>query len=142
MSANPFVRYQRLSGDRRRLLLRAVATLTMASVAVSLRPFRRTICFGSVPRGQLTQVSPEDVVWAVEAAARRIPVRTMCLEKGLATQRMLRTAGIDALLHYGARHEPASRDLEAHVWVTVDGQTVIGDNAATGFASVATFPVS
>jgi hypothetical protein len=62
----------------------------------------------------------------VEAAARRLPWRTACIQKGLAVQRMLRSSGIDAVLHYGARHRPVTGKLEAHVWVTVDGRAVAG----------------
>jgi len=64
----------------------------------------------------------------------------MCIEKGLALQRLLRTSGTDARLHYGARHDPVSGRLEAHVWVTVDGRAVIGGEEAVGFAEVASYP--
>ena len=140
MSANPIARYQRLPGTRRRLLPRAVLTLTLASVAVALCPFPRAIRFGSVTLSRRSKILADDIVWAIEAAARRLPWRTVCLQRGLASQHMLRSAGIDAVLHFGARHEPKSRDLEAHVWVTVDGHPVIGGEQAIGFASVATFP--
>ena len=139
MSANPLATYQRLSKARRRLLPRALITLAAASAAVALLPFRRAIRFGCAEGGR-TEVSADDVVWAVETISRRMPWRTVCLQKGLAVQYMLRSAGIDARLHYGARHDPASRDLEAHVWVTVGGRAVIGGEGAGGFAAVATFP--
>jgi Transglutaminase-like superfamily len=134
-------RFRRLGGDRRRLLLRAAIALAGSSAAVKLLPFRRAIAYGSVP------VSPErsgavaaDQVWAVEAVARRLPSRTMCIEKGLAVQRLARAAGIDARLHYGARHEPGSGKLQAHVWVTVGGRAIIGGEEAAAFNEVATYP--
>ena len=139
MSANPLASYQRLSKARRRLLPRAMITLAAASAAVALLPFRRAIRFGCA-EGAATEVSEDDVVWAVETIARRMPWRTVCLQKGLAVQYLLRSAGLDARLHYGARHDPTSRDLEAHVWVTVGGRAVIGGEGAGGFAAVATFP--
>jgi hypothetical protein len=64
----------------------------------------------------------------------------LCIEQGLAAQRMLRRGGRDALLHYGARQNPASGRLEAHVWVSVDERTVIGGEEAPGFAAVAAYP--
>lgn len=140
MSANPLVRYQRLSTARRVLLPRAIATLAAASLAVALFPFRKAIRFGSIELQSRAEASTNDIVWAVEAASRRMPWRTVCLQKGLAAQRMLRATGIDARLHYGARHEPGSRGLEAHVWVTVAGHPVIGADQAEAFAEVATFP--
>ena len=140
MSANPLASYQRLPKARRRLLPRAMITLAAASATVALLPFRRAIRFGCAEGGRRREVSSDDVVWAVETVSRRMPWRTVCLQKGLAVQYMLRAAGVDARLHYGARHEPTSRDLEAHVWVTVGGRAVIGGEGAGGFAAVATFP--
>jgi hypothetical protein len=64
----------------------------------------------------------------------------MCIEKGLTVQRMLRAAGADAVLHYGARHHPDTRKLQAHVWVTVGGKAVIGGEEAPEFAPVAVYP--
>jgi hypothetical protein len=64
----------------------------------------------------------------------------MCIEKGLAVQRILRSSGVNAVLHYGARHHSETSRLEAHVWVTVDGRPVIGGEDAPEFASVATYP--
>ena len=82
----------------------------------------------------------EDCLWAVDAAARRLPWRTMCIEKGLAVQRLLRRNGIDARLHYGARNNAYRDRLEAHVWVTVDGRAVIGGEEADDFAELASYP--
>lgn len=138
--AKSLTRYHRLPKVRRALLPRALGTLVIVSAAVSVLPFRKAIRIGSSALSRRVKRSPEDVVWAVETASRRLPWRTVCLQQGLAAQHMLRSAGYDAILHYGARHEPESRDLEAHVWVTVNGVPVIGGEEATGFASVATFP--
>lgn len=123
------------------LFLRAAAILTLASAIVALLPFRRAVGFGGVTLGDRPKsIRTEDCVRAVEAAARRVPWRAMCIEKGLTVQRLLRRAGVDARLHYGARHHPESGALEAHVWVTVDGQAVIGGDAAADFAEVASYP--
>jgi hypothetical protein len=53
---------------------------------------------------------------------------------------MLRSRGTEAILHYGARHHPESRKLEAHLWVTVEGRTIIGGEEARGFAVIASYP--
>ena len=140
MSANLLARYHHLPKIRRAILPRAVGTLVIASAAISLLPFGKAIRIGSIAPKRRIGVSAEDIVWAVEAASRRMPWRMVCLQKGLAAQRMLRSAGYDAILHYGARHEPDSRDLEAHVWVTIDDRPVMGGGGAAGFARVATFP--
>lgn len=130
----------RLSAEHRRLLVRAGLLLSIASAIVALLPFRRALAFGSVPLGRRARLDVDDCVWAVRAAAKRVPWRTVCIEQGLTLQRMLRRAGVDALLHYGARHDPKSGRLEAHVWVSVGDQTIIGGEDAAGFAELATYP--
>ena len=140
MIADPLVRLRRLGAERLRLLIRAGVLLTVVSVSVALLPFRRAIPFGSVPLGNRRRPDAKEIVWAVEAAARRLPWRTMCIEKGLVVQRMLRSGGVDAILHYGARHHDETRKLEAHVWVTVGDRVVIGGEETAGFAEVAAFP--
>lgn len=121
------------------MLLRAVVLLGLASAAVALLPFRIAVRFGCSRLGR-ARASPDETVWAIEAASRRLPWRTMCIEKGLAVQRMLRSGGLEAVLHYGARHHPETGNLEAHVWVTVGGQPVVGGMEAGDFAAIATYP--
>lgn len=121
------------------LLLRAAALLTLASAAVAMLPFRVIIRLGSTALGN-RRWSADEAIWAVEAAAKRVPWRTVCIEKGLVAQRLLRAAGIDAVLLYGARHDPQAGKLEAHVWVTVGGRAVIGGAEAPGFAAIAAYP--
>jgi hypothetical protein len=137
---NPVDRLRRLGPERRRLLPRAMMALTAASVAVAFLPFRKAVRLGCISPANGPRVSVGDCVWAVEAASRRLPWRTMCIEKGLAVQRLLRGAGLDAVLHYGARHDPLSARLEAHVWVSVGGAIVIGGEEAADFREIATFP--
>ena len=140
MRVSPFRKFRRLERARRRLLVRAGSMVSAASAAVACLPFRHAIRFGSVPVSERGRDRAEECVWAVEAVARHLPWRTMCIEKGLAVQRLLRRSGTDARLHYGARHDPVSGKLEAHVWVTVDGIPVIGGEQAAEFAEVASYP--
>jgi hypothetical protein len=140
MSAGPFSRLRRLGSERRRLLVRAALLLTGASIAVAALPFRVAIRFGAVPASGRAGGTKDGAVWAVEAASRLLPWRTMCIEKGLAVQRLLRSGGVDAVLHYGARHSPETGRLEAHVWVTADGQPIIGAEEAPQFAEIVSFP--
>jgi hypothetical protein len=140
--ANPFLRLQRLSRQRQLLLIRAAAILSLASATVALLSFRRAIRFSNIAIGAppRRRLPIEDCVWAVEAAARRLPWRAVCIEKGLALQRLLRRGGVDARLHYGARLHPITDALEAHVWVTVEGEPVIGGEEASNFSEIAIFP--
>jgi len=133
-------RWYQLPRQRRRALLRALFALSGASAAVAFLPFRTAIEFGSVALKRRIDVTPEDCVWAVDFAAQRVPWRAMCIQKGLAVQRLLRRAGVDALLHYGARRATDSGELQAHVWVSVADQVVIGGEEAPEFAEIAAFP--
>ena len=139
ISSTSLARLRCLNGRQRRLLLRAAVLLGLASAVVALLPFRIAVRFGSVRLG-FGSARLDESVWAVEAASRRLPWRTMCIEKGLAVQRMLRSSGVDAVLHYGARNHPETGKLEAHVWVTVEARAVIGGGEAPDFASIAAYP--
>jgi hypothetical protein len=139
MNARLIDRWRHLDGVRRTLLIRAGWWLSIASAAVALIPFNRAIRLGCVRVPRARKTSVDDLVWAVEAASRYLPWRTMCIEQGLAAQRMLRADGIAAVLHYGVRHHPESGDLEAHVWVTVNERSIIGGKQAPRFAQVATY---
>ena len=149
-TAGPLSRFHRFGRERRGLLIEAASALALACAAVAFLPFRRAIRLGSVAPEPRRSGSVSDCAWAVEAAARRLPLRAVCIQKGLALravciqkglalQRMLRRRGFDALLHYGARNEPPGK-LHAHVWVSVEGDVVMGGNERPDFAEIAVFP--
>ena len=134
------MRWSRLSGRRQRLLFEAAATLIAVSVALRVLPFRRVIRLGAVSVRGRSEDAAEDCIWAMEAAARRLPWPIVCIQKGIAGQRLLRRHGIDAKLHYGIANPADRPKLEAHVWVTVGGEPVIGGTEARAFAPVAAYP--
>jgi len=51
---------------------------------------------------------------------------------------MLRRRGVSATLHFGAARE--EEKLIAHVWVTVDGEEVVGCESKDRFFELARFP--
>lgn len=138
-TAGPLSRFHRFGRERRGLLIEAASALALACAAVAFLPFRRAIRLGSVAPEPRRSGSVSDCAWAVEAAARRLPLRAVCIQKGLALQRMLRRRGFDARLHYGARNEPPGK-LHAHVWVSVEGDVVMGGSERPDFAELAVFP--
>jgi len=138
--ANILSRYRRLNPRCKRLLREASFALGLASFAVAVLPFLRAIRLAAVPLSEPKHDSSiAELRWAIEAAASRLPFRTMCIEQGIAMQRLLRQRGIDARLHYGARSD-GSVGLAAHVWVTVADHIVIGAAEARNYAEVAVFP--
>jgi hypothetical protein len=136
-------RFQGLDRERQLLLLEALITLTLTSAALHVLPFKRAIRLGSIGLGiPKPRMSVESVVWAIEAVGRRLPWKIVCIQSGLAAQRMMRRRGIEAILHYGIANERPSSRLEAHVWVSVNGKPVLGGAEAREFVPVATYPES
>lgn len=79
------------------------------------------------------------VRWAIAAASRRVPWRTMCFEQGLAAHLMLRRRGLPSVLYYGAAPNK-EKGLAAHVWVRVGVIEIVGCEIADQFAVLAVFP--
>lgn len=122
------------------LMAEALLLLLAASAMVRLMPFRRIVRLAQsplrVPSGD--PVDLDRLRRAVEAWARRVPWRAVCIQCALALHLLLRRRGIGSELHYGIR-KGADRPLSAHVWLSVDGVTLIGGEAAADHVPVATF---
>ncbi|MEA3063964.1 MAG: hypothetical protein QOJ27_392, partial [Sphingomonadales bacterium] len=113
------------------LLAEALAALALASLAIALLPFRRVAAAASARGRREPRVDPETVRrvrGAVQGWARRVPWKAVCFQRGLALHWMLRRRGIRSVLLYGARRK--GDGLAAHVWVDVEGKTVIGGEEA------------
>lgn len=124
------------------LFAEALITLGIASAAIGLLSFR------SVARMMgRREVRPEalkhdpgraaEIAQAVTRASRRAPWRSVCFHEGLAAHWMLRRRGYPSRLHYGLSKV---QNLSAHVWVTTDGQTIVGGDREPEFHCVAIFP--
>ncbi len=123
------------------MLAEALAALALASLAIALLPFRRVAAAASSSIRGPERTDSETVRRARSAVtgwSRRVPWRAVCFQKGLALHWMLRRRGIPSALLYGARRD--GDGLAAHVWVDVDGETVMGGDEAPDFACLARFP--
>ena len=69
-------------------------------------------------------VKSETLLWAMQAAKRRCPLRTTCLGEALVAEALFRQHGYQPTLCIGA----ARRDgrFEAHAWLEHDNAVVIG----------------
>ena len=120
----------------------AAVALCLAALMVAFMPFRnvvRTAAWrgAAIPRGDPDAVAEKAAV-AIDRAARRLPLRLVCIQRSLALQWMLRRRGHPAHLHYGILNE---RDrLTAHVWVSLAGQILLGEAGAATHACVTTIP--
>lgn len=122
------------------LMAETLLLLAAASAMVRLLPFRRIVSLAQSPlRAPSGSTADLDRLRrAVEAWARRVPWRAVCIQCALALHLLLRRRGIGSELHYGIRNG-ADRPLSAHVWLSVDGVTLIGGEAAADHVPVATF---
>ena len=120
----------------------AACALTLAWAAIRLLPFRmlmRTTRIGPAPAAQPdARAGSRDVRQAVKRAARRLPWTIVCFPEGLAVHWMLRRRGLVSQLHYGLR--PSVEKLSAHVWVTLAGEVIVGEEADDPHHCVAIFP--
>ena len=137
-------RLRRLDWSERWMLLEACATLAVASLAIAVLPFRRLAAMMTGAVGAARAPGEQDATverarWAVLAASRRLPWRTVCFQQGLALHIMLRRRGLGSVLHYGVRQE-AGKGVTAHVWIRLGGADILGGREAAGFACLATFP--
>jgi len=75
------------------------------------------------------------IVWAVEAASRRVP-RATCLTQALAAKLLLRAVGQNAQLRLGVAHNPDG-SFRAHAWLEHAGRPILG---GTGIQSMVRLP--
>lgn len=64
------------------------------------------------------------VVWAVKVVDDRVPGDRTCLVRSLSAEFLLRLYGIDPEHRIGVHPDD---DLEAHSWLELDGEVLIGD---------------
>jgi hypothetical protein len=130
-------RFKNLSAGERRLFFRALLLVAAIRVALWTLPFKVTRAWvdwlrqPAGPGRELDRRSMVQVVWAVEAASRRIPGAT-CLTQGMATQVLLGRLGQLSELHLGVARNKLDGRFEAHAWVEAQGH-VINGGAIEGF---------
>lgn len=138
-------RYRVLPAPRRRLLREALRHLLGARLALAFVPFRRLAAglgvLGAesapeVPAEQ--QPAVEEVAWAVQAVARRVPWDSRCLAQALAGFRMLRARGIAATVYFGVRRDPAA-PFNAHAWLRCGGRVVTGEAGHQAYRVICQF---
>lgn len=118
-------RFVRLSPPERALLLQAAILIVSVRLALrflSVERLQTLACHWAGNAG--TPVTSERIVWAVEAAARKIPAST-CLSKALAAQALLARHGHTSDLMIGVAKDGAS-GLEAHAWITCQDKILMG----------------
>src|SRR5207248_4569283 len=122
------LRFLGLLRVERRLLADAAFMLAAASVGVRigrLATVRRWLARLSVISARGSEIARQRIIWAVDAASRRIPGAGTCLPRALAAQAMLARHGFPASFRIGVGRTDDGTFV-AHAWVESDGEVVIG----------------
>jgi len=134
-------KFRTLPHSRRAILVEASFWLVVARLLIMVLPFRwiaRRIGRLRQPealpldhtRGSAVPRDSPDVAhsvsWAIDRAARVLPMQLVCLPRALAAWQMLRRRGIHAQVHFGASRAAGRDALMSHAWVDADGVEVTG----------------
>jgi hypothetical protein len=125
---------------RRAYLREAALLLILARLAVRFVPPARIFAWANRPPRCIRRFATEEIrwiSWAVENLGARPWTRALCLPRALAAQAMLRRRGIAGRLCLGVRR--AAGELDAHAWVEIGGNKVVGGDALDGFTRIAEF---
>jgi hypothetical protein len=147
MPSKPLItRLRKLGWSRTIRLAETTLMLALASAAIAVLPFRwLTTMLGrsTAPPRHPAADEPEiaAAVRDIEAAARRLPWKIVCFQKGVALHWILARRGIPTVVHYGVG-QSGEKGLTAHVWISAHGRNVLGGEIAQEYVCLATFPAS
>ena len=124
----------------RRLLAAAVWQILRAWVMLRLLPFRSIAASLNQPAvgDPAGAIDVRKVRWAVESAARHLPLSLTCLPQAFAASWLLQARGGRPCLYYGVAKTESG--FVAHAWVELDGVPVVGHRVADQFTVLTTFP--
>jgi hypothetical protein len=138
-----FNRFLNLSTDEQVFLLRAVLLVGLVRLGLWLLPLRTLQhALGSLFKREKTpgkqQLPVERISWAVQVAGSIVP-RSTCLVQALAVQALLASGGQASTLCIGVAKD-ADSSIEAHAWVEMDGQVIIGATEPGRYTRLMTVP--
>lgn len=136
-------RYIRLRPEERRLFWRALFSLLAVDVGLRTAGYARVSRWLERDARPLAASGPsaddretlDTAVWAVAAAARRLPYTVKCMTRSLVLRRLLARRGVAAELVIGVRHRDDG--FSAHAWVERDGRPLgEGEDVRERFAAL------
>lgn len=124
-----FRTFIRLSSRRKALVLRTVILVAVIRAALFLIPFRRIQVLVNSSRRLPFSVPRETpvayLVWAVQAASKRIPAAS-CLTQSLALKFLMERSGRSSQIHIGVAKDTIS-GFRAHAWVEYEGVSLLSE---------------
>ena len=126
---------------RRRAYLREAAIMLIAArLAVRFLPPARIFAWADRPPRRRRRFATDEihwVSWAIDALGERPWTHALCLPRALAAHAMLRRRGIASRLCLGVKR--SSGALDAHAWVEIGDDQIVGGAGATDFTRLAAF---
>lgn len=120
-----------LQSGQRALVLRTLGLVACVRAGLFIFTLKRLQRVLDVSERLRLNVPPEtsvrDLVWAVRAAAKRIPAAT-CLTQSLALQFLMKRSGRAANVRIGVAKDPAA-GFRSHAWVEHAGAPLLSDPA-------------
>ena len=126
-----WLKFLRLGGRERQLLVRTFALLGGVRLGLWLLPFltlQSLLDRISRPSPSFVKTNPRDldkIVWAVNQSSRYTPGGAKCLARALTTQVIMRRHGYSPQLKIGVAKGERGQ-LEAHAWIENQGRVVVG----------------
>ena len=127
---------------RRVYLREAAVMLVLARLAVRFVSPARILAWADRPPRRIRRFAVDEigrVSWAVENVGARPWMNALCLPRALAAHAMLRRRGIASRLCLGVARDRARDALNAHAWVEIGNDKIVGGADADGFTRLATF---
>jgi hypothetical protein len=125
---------------RRAYLREAAVMLILAKLAVRFVRPARIFAWASRPPRHVRRFAVDEVSWvswAVESLGARPWMNALCLPCALSAHAMLRRRGIASRLCLGVARERGR--LDAHAWLEVGNDKIVGGGEAKGFTRMAEF---
>ncbi|HZQ08981.1 MAG TPA: lasso peptide biosynthesis B2 protein [Anaerolineae bacterium] len=138
-------RWWRLGPEKRWLLLEAAFWLGVMRAAIRLLSFKQIVRVLRLKAGESPFVpdsqqskTAQQIRWAVESMAPRIPWETLCLVQGLAGAAMLRRRHLPLSLYFGVA-KTEQGEFQAHAWLCCGDQVLTGGAGRQRFSVIAAY---
>ena len=126
---NKLVRFARLDGADKWLLVRAVAWLGVARLRLVFTPFQelaeRLSNDAPEPRVEPDPDFLRRVGFSVRAAADNVPWRSDCFPQAIAARMLLKRGGHASTIHLGVEKSGVG-SIAGHAWLTCGDEVVVG----------------
>jgi len=137
-----FLTYRKLSFLEIALLPEVFFFLLIFRLKVSYQPSRKWMPHVALKSIKIIDDRSKEkailIAKVVNGLARRTPWKSTCLVKALAANKMLHKRKIDHKIHFGVA-STLNNQFEAHSWVSVEDEVLIGGGNLEGFHEISSF---